>query len=361
MTEATPIFVIAEAGVNHNGSLELARRLVDVAADAGADAVKFQTFRADELASPSAPKAEYQRQATGDVGSQLDMLRKLELGEDAHLNLSALCRQRGIEFMSTAFDVASLQFLNSSVGVRRLKIPSGEITNGQLLLASARTGLPLVLSTGMCTPEEIETALGVIAFGLTTPEAKPSRTAFSKAFGSDAGQQSLQAAVTVLHCTTEYPAAFEEVNLRAMQTLRDRFGLPVGLSDHSPGIAIATAAAALGATVIEKHFTLDRTLPGPDHRASLEPAELAAMIRSIREVTLALGDGVKRPMPSESKNIAVARRSLVALRPILKNEPFSLDNIGARRPGGGISPMLLWDWLGKPAARDFGAGEPLSE
>ena len=361
MPETARIFVIAEAGVNHNGSTELACRLVDVAADAGADAVKFQTFKADELASPSAQKADYQKASTGDAGSQLEMLRKLELDDHAHQAIAAACRRRGIEFMSTAFDVTSLRFLTGRMGLRRIKIPSGEITNGQLLLEAARTRLPLLLSTGMSTIGEIEDALGVIAFGLLTPEGRPSHAAFKQAFSSDAGRQALIGTVAVLHCTTEYPAAFEEINLRAMKTLHERFELPVGLSDHSPGIAIATAAAALGATVIEKHYTLDRTLPGPDHRASLEPAELAAMIEAIRAVTAALGDGIKKPMPSESKNIVVARRSLVALRPIAKGERFTVENIGPRRPGSGISPMCLWDWLDKPAARDFGAGELLSE
>lgn len=361
MSNADSVFMIAEAGVNHNGSLDLARQLVNVAADAGADAVKFQTFKADRLASPAAPKADYQRRTTGDAESQLEMLRKLELGEDAHRALLELSRERGIEFMSTAFDVESLRFLTGTIGVRRLKIPSGEITNGPLLLEAARTGLPLLLSTGMSTLEEIETALGVIAFGLTTPAGRPSRAAFGEAFRSDAGRRSLRTAVTILHCTTEYPAPFAEVNLRAMQTLRAHFGLPVGLSDHSPGIAIPAAAAALGAAVIEKHFTLDRGLPGPDHRASLEPAELAATIKSVREVGLALGDGDKRPMPSESKNIAIARRSIVALRPIGKGELLTEDNIGVRRPGTGISPMHLWDWLGTAAPRDFGTGDPISQ
>lgn len=359
MSAVNPVFIIAEAGVNHNGALDLALQLVNVAADSGADAVKFQTFRADELASPAAPKAEYQMRTTGDTESQLEMLRKLELGGDAHRALFELSRERGIEFMSTAFDIESLHFLADKIGIRRVKIPSGDITNAPLLLEAAKQGKPLILSTGMSTPEEIEAALGVIAFGLTTSAAPPSRSAFRQAFNSDAGRLALQATVTLLHCTSEYPAPFEEVNLRAMHTLRERFGLAVGLSDHSPGIAVAVAAAALGATIIEKHFTLDRDLPGPDHRASLEPAELAAMIKSVREVNLALGDGVKRPTPSESRNISVARRSIVALRPIGKGELLSEENIGARRPGTGISPLYMWDWLGTSASREFGAGDPI--
>ncbi len=353
------IYLIAEAGVNHNGSLEIAQRLVDISAKAGADAIKFQTFKADQLATRNAPKAEYQIQTADAAESQFEMLRKLELSAESHCVLFEQCRKLGIEFLSTPFDIDSLRFLASTLDVPRIKLASGDITNAPLLLEAAKQGRPLILSTGMSTPEEIEEALGVIAFGLTTPAAPPARLAFRQAFGSNAGRLALQATVTLLHCTSEYPAPFEEVNLRAMHTLRERFGLPVGLSDHSPGIAVAVAAAALGAIIIEKHFTLDRSLPGPDHRASLEPAELAAMIKSVREVNLALGDGVKRPMPTESRNIAVARRSIVALRQIGKGELLTEENIGARRPGTGISPMHLWDWLGKSASRNFGAGEPI--
>ena len=352
-------YLIAEAGVNHNGSLELAQRLVDAAAEAGADAVKFQAFKADQLATRAAPKAGYQKQGADAAESQFEMLRKLELGAESHRLLFEQCRARGIEFLSTPFDIDSLRFLGGTLGIPRIKLASGEITNAPLLLEAAKQGKPLILSTGMSTLEEIEEALGVIAFGLTTPAGQPTRTAFKQAFRSDSGQRALQATITLLHCTTEYPAPFEEVNLQAMQTLRTRFGLPVGLSDHSAGIAVPVAAAALGATIIEKHFTLDRGLPGPDHRASLEPGELAAMVKLVRQVGLALGDGVKRPMPSESGNIAIARRSIVALRPISKGDLLTEDNIGARRPGTGISPLYLWDWLGKPASRDFCAGDPI--
>ena len=361
MSSANSVFVIAEAGVNHNGSLERALELVDVAAEAGANAVKFQTFRAEELAHAMAPKADYQIRATGANESQFEMLRKLELGHEAHHALLIRCRRRGIEFMSTAFDIESLNFLVEKIGVRRIKIPSGEITNGSLLLEAARARLPLLLSTGMSTMEEIEAALGVLAFGITTPTAQPSRTAFSQVFASEAGQLSLGALVTLLHCTTEYPATFGEVNLRAIQTLRTRFNLPVGLSDHSAGISIPAAAVALGALVVEKHFTLDRDLPGPDHHASLEPTELAAMIKSIREVSESLGDGIKRPMPLEAKNIAVARRSIVALCAIREGDPLSHENVGAMRPGTGISPMNIWDWIGKTAPRNFDPGDQIGE
>lgn len=354
------IYIIAEAGVNHNGSLDIACRLVQVAAAAGADAVKFQSFRADQLATSSAPKAEYQVRTTGVVESQREMLKKLELSGQSHQLLLEECRKCGIEFLSTPFDIDSLHSLVSELGMSRIKLPSGEITDAPLLLEAAKQGLPLILSTGMSTLEEIEEALGVLAFGLTVSDVEPSRAGFRQAFHSNAGQRALQDTVTLLHCTTEYPAPLQDVNLRAMHTLHERFGLPVGLSDHSSGIAIPTAAAALGATVIEKHFTLDCSLPGPDHRASLEPAELAAMIKSVRDVSCALGDGVKRPMPSEFRNIAIARRSLVALRPIREGERLTEDNIGARRPATGISPMDLWTWLGKTATRNFRAGEPIA-
>ena len=350
-------YLIAEAGVNHNGSLELAGRLVDAAADAGADAVKFQTFKAEQLVTRAAPKASYQVQSTDAIESQFEMLQKLELDTESHQALFEKCGRRGIEFLSTPFDLDSLRFLVNTLDIQRIKLASGDITNAPLLLEAAKQGKPLILSTGMSTLEEIEEALGVIAFGLTTPAAPPSRPAFNHAFGSDTGRRALHVHVTLLHCTTEYPAPFEEVNLRAMHTLRERFGLSVGLSDHSPGIAIAVAAAALGATIIEKHFTLDRSLPGPDHRASLEPNELASMVKSIRAVSLALGDGAKRPTPSESRNIGAARRSIVALRPIRMGEQFTEENLGARRPGTGISPLYLWDWLGKSASRHFDVGE----
>lgn len=351
----TPI-IIAEAGVNHNGDAERALAMVDAAADAGADIVKFQTFRATELVTATAPKAEYQRLHDGD-GSQLSMLQRLELSEAAHVRLVERCRQRGIGFLSTPFDLPSLRFLVDGLGVDTLKIPSGEITNGPLLLAAARTGRRIILSTGMSNLDEVATALGALAFGCLDPEGVPGPAAFATVLAMPEARPLLAERVTLLHCTTEYPAPVEETNLRAMATLRDAFGLPVGLSDHTAGIAVAIAAAALGASVIEKHFTLDRQLPGPDHRASLEPGELAAMVAGVRAATLALGDGVKVAVPSERKNMAVARKSLTAIRPIAAGEPFTMDNLGVRRPGNGISPMLYWSYLGRLADRDLGEGE----
>jgi N-acetylneuraminate synthase len=351
------VFIIAEAGVNHNGSLDMALQLIDVAADAGADAVKFQTFKAKKLVSRYASKAEYQNRNTGTAESQLEMIKKLELDEEQHMILAKRCLESGIEFMSTPFDSDSVDFLDNVVNVSRLKIPSGEITNGPILLRFAQTGKPLILSTGMSTLDEVETALGVLVFGFMNSGEKPSMGAFTEAYASNEGQAFLREKVTLLHCTTEYPAPFEEVNLKAMDTLRDKFSLPVGYSDHTMGIAVPIAAVAQGAVIIEKHFTLDRNLPGPDHKASLESGELKQMVSSIRQIELALGNGVKQPTASEIKNMAVARKSLVATREIKQGELFTEHNIAAKRPGNGISPIYYWDVLGKVATRDYSIDE----
>lgn len=352
------VYIIAEAGVNHNGSLDAALRLVDVAAEAGADAVKFQTFKAGAIISRHAPKAAYQQRTTGAAESQLEMVRKLELSLEDHHTLLARCRERGIEFLSTPFDIDSARFLVRELGMGRIKLGSGEITNAPLLLEVARLGRPVILSTGMSTLAEVENALGVLAFGYLGRE-RASSAAFRDAYADDEGQAVLAGMVSLLHCTTEYPAPFEQVNLRAMRTLADAFGLPVGFSDHTPGIAIPVAAAALGARVVEKHFTLDKSLPGPDHRASLEPDELAAMVVSIRQVSAALGSAVKRPSAAELGNRAVARKSLVALRPVARGELFSADNLGCKRPGEGVSPFAWWDLLGRAAGRDYDEDEPI--
>lgn len=347
------VFIIAEAGVNHNGSLEMALKLVDAASKAGADAVKFQTFKAEKIVSRFAAKADYQAKNTGNGDSQLDMIKKLELNEEEHMVLADHCRRCDIEFMSTPFDLDSVDFLAHRINVSRLKIPSGEITNALILLKLARTGKPLILSTGMSTLDEVETALGVLAFGFINITERPSRNAFAFAYKSKQGQTLLKEKVTLLHCTTEYPAPFAEVNLRAMDTMKAEFNLPVGYSDHTPGIAVPIAAAARGAVVIEKHFTLDRSLPGPDHKASLEPAELEQMVSSIRQAEVALGTGIKSPTASELKNMAVARKSLVALKEIKCGEKFCEDNLGVKRPGTGISPFDYWDWLGREASRNY--------
>lgn len=350
--------VIAEAGVNHNGSLQRALALVDAAAEAGADIVKFQTFRAGRLASKSAPKADYQKRETGTIESQLDMLRALELDEAAHRALISRCAEKNIEFLSTPFDHESLDLLVRTFNLPRLKLGSGDLTNAPLLLAIARTSKPLILSTGMATLAEIEEALGVLAFGYAfSADATPSISAFRSAYESSIGQQALRQNVALLHCTTEYPTPAGDVNLRAMDTLRQAFGLEVGYSDHTQGAAISLAAVARGATIIEKHFTLDRTLPGPDHKASLEPDELAAMIADIRVVEMSLGDGIKRSAESERPNRLVARKSIVAACEIPVGEPFSPSNLDVKRPGGGIAPIRYWDLLGRPSRRAYIADE----
>lgn len=351
-------YIIAEAGVNHNGSLDMARQLVDAAARAGADAVKFQTFQAVKLASRNAPKADYQTRMTGGE-SQLDMLRKLELDQDAHRTLIEYCRSQGIAFLSTPFDLPSLYLLALTFDLPRLKLPSGEITNAPFLLQAARTGKPIILSTGMSNLGEVEAALGVLAFGYSPLDREPTPDAFCEAYRSRAGQQALKRNVVLLHCTTEYPAPFAEVNLLAMDTLGSAFGLPVGFSDHTCGIAVPIAAAARGAVVLEKHFTLDRNLPGPDHKASLEPDELAQMVQGVRQVESALGSPLKTAAPSELKNLAVARKSLVAAGNIGAGERFSEQNLAIKRPGTGISPFRYWEFLGTTATRDFVTDEEI--
>lgn len=344
--------MIAEAGVNHNGSLDLAHQLVDAAADAGADAVKFQTFRADRLASSAAPKAAYQERETGTGQSQLEMLRALELSEPAHRELLQHCTERGIEFLSSPFDTESLDFL-VTLGVRRIKLGSGELTNAPMLLAVGQTGLPLILSTGMSTLAEVEAALGAVAFGYVRTSAAPSRAAFHAAWTSAEARAEVIRQVHLLHCTTEYPAPRDQVNLLAMHALEAAFGVPCGYSDHTEGIAVSLAAVALGATIIEKHFTLDRKLPGPDHKASLEPAALKALTDGVREVEAAMGDGIKVPTSVEIPNMIVARKSLVAARPIVRGELIAADALAVKRPGSGLSPFDYWDLLGTAATADY--------
>lgn len=347
-------YVIAEAGVNHNGDVDLAKRLIDAAADAGADAVKFQTFRAAQLAVHRAPKAEYQTGTTGASESQLEMLRRLELSAEDHEVLVAHAGARRIAFLSTPFDVPSLRLLTHRFGLKTIKIASGEITNGPLLLATAQAAQRVILSTGMSTLAEVQAALGVLAFGFTaSADAAPGRGDCERAFGDAKGHDALRSRVILLHCTTEYPAPFDEVNLRAMDTMATAFGLPVGYSDHTLGIHVALAAVARGAAVIEKHFTTDRSLPGPDHAASIEPAALRALVSQIRDIEQGLGTGIKAPTASEWKNRDVARRSLVAATSIRAGEVFTEENLTCKRPGTGITPMRLWDYLGSPAAVPF--------
>ena len=324
------VYIIAEAGVNHNGSYELACKMVDAAKAAGVDCIKFQTFKSKNLVAHNAQKAEYQKDTTGD-GSQVDMLKKLELSYDEFAELKAYCDKVGIMFLSTPFDFESINFLNS-IDMPFWKIPSGEITNFPYLVALAKTEKPVIMSTGMCEMEEINAAIGVLRKNGTTD-------------------------IKLLHCNTEYPTPFEDVNLRAMQTMRDAFNLEVGYSDHTKGIDVPAAAVAIGATVIEKHFTLDRNMEGPDHKASLEPDELADMVSSIRNIEKALGTGDKTPSTSERKNIAAARKSIVAKHSIRAGEVLSDDNITVKRPGTGISPMQWNDVIGTKAIRNFDEDE----
>ena len=348
------ILVIAEIGVNHNGDEALARELIDVAANAGADIVKFQTFKADLLVTERAEKANYQNRNDGSTGSQSDMLKKLELNRGSFRRLCDYCVTKNIKFMSTAFDLSSASFLVNELGQNILKIPSGEIVNGPYLLEHARFKKKIILSTGMATLGEIEEALAIIAFGLMGEEGKkPGRDSFLSAYMSKAGQALLKENVSLLHCTTEYPTPFQDANLKCIQTLASTFGLVTGFSDHTEGIAAPLAAVALGASIIEKHFTMDKNLVGPDHRASLDPSELAAMVTGIRDIEAALGDGIKIPTPSEKKNIIAVRQSLVAIKNIDVGEYFTIENIGTRRPGSGLNPSLYWDLLGKKVTRGF--------
>lgn len=350
--------IIAEAGVNHNGEEALAFQLVDAAHQAGADIVKFQTFKAKSLVTEDAVQADYQVANTKKEESQLSMLSRLELSYAAHHQLVKHCKSLGIELLSTAFDSESLNFLVNDLGLKRLKLPSGELTNAPLVLEHARTGCDLIVSTGMATLSDVEMALGVIAFGYTAPtDAVPSITAFQQAYASEAGQKALREKVTILHCTTEYPAPIAEINLRAMDTLGRAFALSAGYSDHSEGITIPIAAAARGAVLIEKHFTLDKNMEGPDHKASLEPNELGNMVKAIRDVEAALGSGVKSPTVSEVKNKAIARKSLVVSQPILAGNVFSADNVTIKRPGTGLSPYRYWDLLDCKASQDYQPGD----
>ena len=321
--------IIAEAGVNHNGSIETAKQLIDVAIDAGADFVKFQTFKAGTLVTSTANKAEYQKNLTDKSETQFEMIKKLELDQSAHEELIKYCEQKSIRFLSTAFDHDSIDLL-SELGIPLYKIPSGEITNLPYLRHISRMDKPIIMSTGLSRMDEVRAAMDVLL---------------------DANVKKDD--LTILHCNTEYPTPMADVNLRAMLTIRDELGVKVGYSDHTLGIEIPIAAAAMGATVIEKHLTLDRTQPGPDHGASLEPEELKAMVAAIRNIEKAIGDGVKKPSPSEIKNIPIARKSIVAKKHIKKGEYFSEDNLTVKRPGTGISPMKWDTYIGNSADMEY--------
>ncbi len=353
------VFIIAEVGVNHNGDPDLAMELVNIAREVGADAVKFQTFDASALVTSRTQKARYQQAVTGNTESQQQMLAKLQLDMEAHYNLMQRAGELDLLFMSTAFDSQSLRFLVDELTLPVLKIPSGEITNGPLLLEYAKACRNVVLSTGMSTLAEVQTALSVLAFGLTGGKL-PSIDAFNKAFGSDEGQVALKRYVTLLHCTTQYPAPYDSVNLNALRRMQSAFSLRIGYSDHTPGVTVACAAVALGARVIEKHITLDKTLPGPDQAASLEPQEFQEMVEGIRIVEQSLGDGNKVPHEAELENLPVARKSLIAAKKINKGELFSSENVVAKRPGAGRSPMEYWSLLGVAATRKYEPDETIS-
>ena len=357
MAKTSPITVIAEAGVNHNGSIERALELIRVAADCKADIVKFQTFKASKITTGQARQAQYQIENMGQVETQQNMLEKLELSESDHFKLADACLSSGIEFLSTPFDVDSLEFLTKHKLIKRIKIPSGELTNLPFILAASRSGLPLILSTGMATLGEIEQALMCIAYGLTHAAGIPRRENLLQAYSSKEGQELLKKHVIVLHCTTEYPAPFAEINLKVIRNLRRAFPTPIGFSDHSKGIAIPIASAALGVCLIEKHFTLDKELEGPDHKASLDPLELAAMIDGVRQVELSLGHSIKIPSSSEIKNRDAARKSLVAACTIETGVRFSQENLVCKRPGSGISAEEFWNVIGKTARKTFQADD----
>ncbi|HJD94820.1 MAG TPA: N-acetylneuraminate synthase [Bacteroides togonis] len=333
---STKVLIIAEAGVNHNGSLDIAKRLVDEAADAGVDIVKFQTFKAEKLVSKSAKQAEYQQRNMGKTDdSQYSMLKKLELSPLQHEELIDYCREKGIRFFSTAFDMDSIEYLHS-LNLGLWKIPSGEITNYPYLRKIAQYGEPVILSTGMCELSDIEAAIQILL---------------------SHGLQKNQ--ITVLHCNTEYPTPMKDVNLKAMLEIAEKFGVAVGYSDHTEGIEVPIAAVALGATVIEKHFTLDKNMEGPDHKASLEPQDLRAMVKAIRNIEQALGSGHKVISASERKNIEVARKSIVAACPIRKGDLLTDENLTVMRPGNGISPMRWEEVVGTYATRNYQEEEPI--
>ncbi|MAY14349.1 MAG: N-acetylneuraminate synthase [Oceanospirillaceae bacterium] len=353
MSNTAQVLIIAEAGVNHNGNLGLALQLVDAAIDAKADIVKFQIFDSRMLATNQAAKADYQKASGDQNDNQQAMLKTLELSHEDFIKISQYCNERGIEFLATAFDEPSLDFLLSELCVKRLKIPSGELTNLPFILRHARSGLPLILSTGMASEKEIEEALATVAFAIIHPDREPvSRDELTAALHSIQPDQ-LMSRVTILQCTTAYPTSDEDVNLRVIPALSRRFQCPVGFSDHTADIFAAPLAVAAGASIVEKHFTLSRTLPGPDHQASLEPAELKRLIDAIRRTETILGSSHKAATAAEERNMTAARKSLVAALPIKAGQMLTAHNITAKRPGNGLSPACYWETINTTARRDY--------
>jgi len=356
--EVEDVFVIAEIGINHNGDIDTALKMIECAASAGADAVKFQTFNADMLVLAGARLANYQTRSGTDAGDQLSLLKKVQLTYSEHQLLVGRAAECDVEFMSTAFDSPSLAFLVKEAGLKRLKIASGEITNGPFLLEHAKLGLPIILSTGMARLEEIDEALGVIGLGYVGRKDLQ-REEPKAAWQVPEVAEALREKVTLLQCTTQYPAPIDEANLDVLTLFSSRYGVRVGYSDHTIGNTAAVVAVSLGASVIEKHFTLDKSLPGPDQKASLSPEEFEHMVKVIRDAQASLGEEEKEPQTSEKENIDVARKSLFASRSITAGERFSSENIEIKRPGTGISPMRYWDLLGTVARRSIPKGSPI--
>lgn len=350
------VYFIAEAGVNHNGNKELALNLIDAAAESGADAVKFQTFKASKLASKSVEKAKYQKANTNNDESQLDMLSKLELPEDWHFELQEHAKKRGIEFLSTAFDESSLRFLQT-LNLPCYKVPSGELTNAPLLWQFAKTGKPLIISTGMATMAEVEEALAIVTHALHSPKEPCGMDEVWLLWSKSEARERLGNWVTLLHCTSQYPTPWHEVNLKAMDTLSAAFGLNVGYSDHTEGTVIPLAAVARGAKIIEKHFTLDKTLPGPDHKASIEVDDLKKLINEIRALEIALGSGVKAPQPSEWDTRQVARQSIVAAHPLSEGKVIERHHLTTARTGKGLAPKLIWELVGSVSKKTYEPGD----
>ena len=362
MKNSDPTIIIAEAGVNHNGSLPRALEMVEVASDAGADLIKFQSFKAEKLVTKTVQKAQYQIQNTQKKAeTQFEMLKSLELTDADHHQLIEACQKNDIGFLSTAFDEEGMKYIATELDLPVVKVSSGDLNNPLILLAAAESGKNIILSSGMSDLTEIESALTILAFGYLGKSEKPSLEKFKLAWGETAARKTVLEKVTVLHCTTEYPTPVEDANLHAMLTIKDKFGVKVGYSDHTLSPVIPAAAVAMGATVIEKHFTLDRKLEGPDHIASLEPSELKFMIEQIRLVEKAKGDGNKVVAQSEMKNIPIARKSLVAVDNIRAGELFTINNLTIKRPGTGVSPLYFWDYIGAKADRDYLVDELIVE
>ncbi len=346
-------YIIAEIGVNHNGSLKFATNLITAAHQAGVNAVKFQTFKTENLVSLTAPKADYQKKNTDKAETQFEMLKSLELSENDHIELISFCRNYNLDFLSTPFGDVCSEMLIKRLGLKTVKISSGDLTNAPLLLKIAKLGADVILSTGMSNNEEITEALGVLAFGYLNIKSKPSLSGFMQAFKSKEGSSIIKQKVSLLHCTSEYPAPFDEINLNAMVNMKNHYGCKTGLSDHSDGIIVPIAAVAMGAEIIEKHITLDKTLNGPDHKASLDPIELTNMVRAIRNIEFALGSGVKCVSKSEMKNKNIVRKSIVAKKVIKNGETFSEENLTTKRPENGLLPIKMWEIIGKIAKRDY--------